>query len=270
MFVPQKWFDMHPRSKIQLPLVALDDRDDLSRYAIDLTNLNHVSPEHTWIKAAGQWDHAVQAYLASVTFADHCVGTVLDALDASPHAENTIVVLFSDHGFHLGEKQRWAKRSLWEDGTRVPLIIAGPGLPRHQRTDRPAELLDVFPTLLQLANLDADPELEGQSLVPLLENPNAEWDHPALTSFGPGNFAVRSTRYRFIQYHDGSQELYDHANDAHEWENLAGRPEFKAILKNHAAYIPEKQHPLLAGKSTGHQAFEAANRAFRERKNRSE
>ncbi len=265
MFAPQKWFDKHPRTKIQLPLVSSNDRDDLSQYAIDLTNLKHVSPEHSWVVEAGQWDHAVQAYLASVTFADHCVGIVLDALDASPHAKNTIVVLFSDHGFHLGEKQRWAKRSLWEDGTRVPLIISGPGLPRGQRTDRPAELLDVFPTLLQLAQLDADPTLEGQSLTPLLKNPNADWDHPAITSFGPGNYAIRSTRYRFIQYHDGSRELYDHTTDQHEWKNLAAQAEYDSILAEHAKYIPEKEHPLLPGGSTGHKAFEASNKAMQKR-----
>lgn len=144
MYAPKKWFDMHPRDQIKLPLVQDDDRDDLSQYAIDLTNRKHVSPTHQWVTDAGQWDHAVQSYLASVTFADHCVGMVLDALASSPYADNTIVVLYSDHGFHLGEKQRWAKRSLWEDGTRVPLVISAPGFAGQQRTANPAELLDVF------------------------------------------------------------------------------------------------------------------------------
>jgi len=259
MYAPQKWFDMHPRDEVKLPLTKDNDRNDLSQYAIDLTNEKHVSPTHDWVKSAGEWDHAVQAYLASVTFADNCVGRVLDALDASPYANNTIVVLYSDHGFHLGEKQRWAKRTLWEDGTRVPLIIAAPGSTAKQRTDRPAELLDVFPTLLELAGLPADPKQEGQSLVPLLKNPTAEWNHPAITSFGPSNYSVRSTRYRFIQYRDGSQELYDHESDPHEWNNIVNEPASKTIIANHIKHIPTKQHDVLPGNSTGHQAFKASN-----------
>lgn len=258
MFAPKKWFDKHPLDKIQLPLVRDNDRSDLSSYAVNLTNLKHVSPEHSWVVSAGQWEHAVQSYLASVTFADHCVGRVLDALEAGPHAGNTIVVLFSDHGFHLGEKERWAKRSLWEDGTRVPLIVSAPGHEGKQQTDRPAELLDVFPTLLDLAGLDADPAQEGQSLVPLLESPTMPWDHPAITSFGPDNYAVRSTRYRFIQYHDGSQELYDHSTDPHEWDNLASKKEKQSVLSAHAAFVPDIQHTILPGKSTGHNAYAAS------------
>ena len=123
MFAPKKWFDLFPRKQIQKPLVKNDDRSDLSDYAIALTNDKHVSPEHEWVVSAGEWEHAVQSYLASTAFADDCLGVVLDALDASPHRDNTIVVLFADHGFHLGEKQRWAKRTIWEDGTHVPLII---------------------------------------------------------------------------------------------------------------------------------------------------
>ena len=259
MYASQKWFDLHPRDKIQLPKVRTDDRNDLSQYAIDLTNEEHVSPLHQWVESAGQWEHAVQSYLASVTFADHCLGLVLDALDASPHAKDTMIVLFSDHGFHLGEKQRWAKRSLWENGTRVPIIISAPGFASGQTSNRPTELLDIFPTLLELADLDADPAQEGQSLVPLLEAPNQRWPHPAITSFGPGNYAVRTTNYRFIQYHDGSQELYDHRNDPHEWTNLAGRPGTEGIIAEHEAHLPIWEKVVLTGKSTGHKAFKAAN-----------
>ncbi|QEG41482.1 sulfatase [Roseimaritima ulvae] len=259
MYVSQKWFDMHPREQIKLPLVRDDDRSDLSQYAIDLTNLQHVSPMHEWVTTAGQWEHAVQAYLASVTFADHCLGLVLDALESSEYADNTIVVLFSDHGFHLGEKQRWAKRSLWEDGTRVPIVIAAPGFPKNQRTVQPAELLDVFPTLLDLAGLPADATQEGQSLVPLMKEPNREWNHPAITSFGPGNYSIRSARYRFIQYLDGSQELYDLRTDPHEWTNLASDSKYQQVLAEHAAWLPKKQHTVLPGNSTGHEAYAAAN-----------
>ncbi|WP_404305157.1 sulfatase [Neorhodopirellula lusitana] len=259
MYAPQKWFDLHPLADIQLPLVRDNDRDDLSQYAVDLTNLKHVSPTHDWVTKAGQWKHAVQAYLASVSFADHCLGIVLDALQSSDYADNTIVVLFSDHGFHLGEKQRWAKRSLWEDGTRVPIIISAPSYKANQRTNQPVELIDLFPTLLELANLPTDHSQQGQSLVPLLVNPNQEWRHPAVTSFGIGNIAIRSTRYRFIQYLDGSRELYDHDTDPHEWNNLATNPEYASIIAQHARHLPPNQQPVLPGKSTGHQAYEAAN-----------
>jgi choline-sulfatase len=259
MYATQKWFDLHPRNNVKLPLVRDDDRDDLSQYAIDLTNLEHVSPAHEWMTTSGQWQHAVQAYLASVTFADHCVGRVLDALESSQHADNTIVVLFSDHGFHLGEKQRWAKRSLWEDGTRVPLIIAAPGFDGNQRTGQPAELLDVFPTLLELAGLPADTSQEGQSLVPLMRQPEQDWPYPAITSFGRGNFSIRSARYRFIEYYDGSRELYDLQNDPHEWNNLATDTAYGDIIDHHVAFIPTDQHAILPGKSTGHKAYAAAN-----------
>ncbi|MEM6471413.1 MAG: sulfatase [Planctomycetota bacterium] len=259
MYASQKWFEMHPRGQIKLPLVSENDREDLSQYAIDLTNLKHVAPTHQGVKSSGQWDHAVQAYLASVTFADHCLGIVLDALDSSQYADNTIVVLFSDHGFHLGEKQRWAKRSLWEDGTRVPIIISAPGYARGQRCARSAELLDLFPTLLELAGLTPDGKQEGDSLVPLLKNPGSDWDHPAITSFGLGNFSIRSNRYRFIQYVDGSKELYDLSVDPHEWKNLAPNPEYQEIISSHQQFLPTDLHPVLPGNSTGHKAYAAAN-----------
>ena len=260
MYATKKWFDMHPRDQIKLPAVRKNDLKDLSQYAIELTNLNHVSPTHKWVTEAGQWEHAVQSYLASVTFADHCLGLVLDALEKSEYADNTIIALFSDHGFHLGEKERWAKRSLWEDGTRVPVVVAAPGHKAAQKTNRPAELLDIFPTLLELAGLPKDKTQEGQSLVPLMKNPQREWKHPAITSFGLGNYSIRSTHFRFIQYFDGSQELYDLRDDPHEWKNLIDNPKMKKVIKEHASFIPQKQHPILPGNSTGHKAYAAANK----------
>lgn len=260
MYAPKKWFDLFPRDQVKLPLVRKDDRNDLSPYAIALTNEMHVSPEHAWIESAGEWAHAVQAYLASIAFADHCLGTVLDALDASPHRDNTIVVLFSDHGFHLGEKQRWAKRTIWEDGTRVPLIVVAPGHQDGQRTNKPAQLLDIFPTLLELAGLPADDKQEGHSLVPLLNNPQAEWPHVALSSFGKGNHAIRSEHFRYIRYHDGSEELYDHRKDPHEWTNLAAGKETAEVIRTHRQHIPAQEADVLPGNSTGHQAYKAASK----------
>lgn len=260
MYAPKKWFDLFPLETIQLPKVKKDDRSDLSSYAIALTNENHVSPEHSWVVSAGQWEHAVQSYLASVAFADYCLGLVLDALEASPHKDNTIIVLFSDHGFHLGEKQRWAKRTIWEDGDRVPLIVAAPGFSPGQRTNKPAQLLDIFPTLLELAGLPKDDTQEGNSLVPLLKEPQGDWPHVSLSSFGKGNYAVRSEHFRYIRYLDGSEEFYDHREDPHEWNNLIQVTELADEIAAHRQRLPEQQADVLPGNSTGHKAYGAARR----------
>jgi arylsulfatase A-like enzyme len=257
-YAPQKWFDLYPLESVKLPTVINDDLKDLSTYGINLTRLKHVAPTHEWVLKNNEWKPLVQSYLACVSFVDHQIGKLLDALDKSPYADNTVIILYSDHGFHLGEKERWAKRSLWEDGTRVPMIIAGPGIARGKVCNKPVELLDVYPTLLDLAGLKADPKLEGQSMVPLLKDPEADWSHMARTSFGPGNYAIRSERYRYIRYHDGSEEFYDHSRDPHEWHNLAGESAFSALIQQHRGFLPKKEYRILGRRSTGHQAYHAA------------
>lgn len=257
MYVPQSWYDMHPRKDVLLPLIQENDLEDISSYAINLVNLEHVSPTHSWMQESGQWQHAVQSYLASVTFVDHCVGMVLDALEKREDADNTIVCLFSDHGFHLGEKERWAKRSLWEDGTRVTMAISGPNI-SPAACDRPVGLIDIYPTLLDLTSQTKNANHEGQSLVPLLEKPGMEWERPAITTFGLGNHAIRSTRWRYIRYVDGSEELYDHGADPHEWTNLAADPQMKEVLDQHRRWLPKTEQPILGADSTGHHAYNAA------------
>lgn len=257
-YAPQKWFDLYPLETLQLPAVWDDDLADISQYAIDLTRLKHVMPKMDWVLENDAWKPMVQSYLACVSFVDRQIGRVLNALDSSPYADNTIVVLFSDHGFHLGEKERFAKRSLWQDGAGVPLIIAGPGIEKGERCDLPVQLLDIYPTLLELCGLKVDPALEGHSLRPLLENPDADWPHTARSSFGPGNVAIVSERFRYVHYNDGSEELYDRQADPHEWNNLAGNPEMEAVLKRHRAELPASYHPLLGKNSTGHKAYRAA------------
>ncbi|MCF6286780.1 MAG: sulfatase, partial [Candidatus Hydrogenedentes bacterium] len=143
MYVPQKWFDMHPLDKIILPPVLDNDRADIPKYGRDLT-WGVTPPPHSWIVEHGEWKHAVQAYLACITFVDHCVGRILDAFDARADADNTVVVFFSDHGFHLGEKQYWAKRSLWDRATKMPLMVSTPGQKSGQRCTKPAGLIDVY------------------------------------------------------------------------------------------------------------------------------
>jgi len=239
LYVPEDWMKRFPLDQVKLPEVKRDDRNDLSEYAKDLT-IGHPAPRHEWFVEEDHWRSAVRAYLACIAFADHCVGRVLDALESSPHRDDTIVVLFSDHGWHLGEKQRWAKRSLWADGTRVPLIIAAPGFDEAQVTNQPVGLVDLYPTLLELTGTKQSMPLDGESLVPLLRNPRQPRIRPVITTFGPNNHAVRTERWSFIQYADGSRELYDLKNDQNEWRNLSSEVQHQALIQKLAAQLPTK------------------------------
>ncbi len=192
---------------------------------------------HAEIVAAGQWRPAVQAYLACITFADHCVGMVLDALDASLYRDNTVIVLYGDHGWHLGEKRHWQKSTLWEEAVNAPLLVSAPGL-QPSRCKTPVSFIDIFPTVTELCKLPARNDLDGFSLLPLLRDPKAKWNHPAITTYRNGNYSIRSERYRYILYTDGTEELYDHTKDPNEWTNLAGNPEFAAVKKGFAAQLP--------------------------------
>jgi arylsulfatase A-like enzyme len=241
-YAPPRFFDAHPLQSIQTPDAKDHDNDDLPAAALTLTH-NALPPSHDWFVKEHQWKPAVQAYLASVSFTDAQVGRLLDALDSSPHAHNTIVILFSDHGFHLGEKGRWAKQSLWERSTRVPLIISVPHGLQGKTCSRPVELLSLYPTLLQLCGLPANDHLEGVNLKPLLDNPQSAWKHMALTTYQQNNHAVRSEHYRYIRYADGSEEFYDHRSDPHEWNNLASEPGKTPLMKQHAAWLPKTNAP---------------------------
>jgi len=239
MYAPQKWHDLFPMDQIKLPKVFAGDRDDLPAYAVDLT-AGFPAPRHEWFIKESKWKSAVRSYLASVAFVDSCVGRVLDALDASPHAENTIVVLLSDHGWQLGEKERWAKRALWTDVTRVPLIIDAPGMPEEQVCDQPAALVDLYPTLLELADLPATMELDGTSLTPQLADAQTSRKTPAICTYGPSNHSLHYQRWHFIRYADGSEELYDLQQDPHEWHNLAGDPQQQSRLEKFCQDLPSE------------------------------
>jgi arylsulfatase A-like enzyme len=166
---------------------------------------------------------------------------VIDALDESPHRDNTIIVLWSDHGWHLGEKLHWRKFSLWEEATRNVLLFVVPGVTKPgQRCDATVNLIDIYPTLIDLCELSRKPELEGTSLLPLLKNPHARWDLPALTTYGRNNHSVRSEKWRYIRYADGSEELYDHDSDEMEWTNLSGDEKYAQVKRDLAGFIPLK------------------------------
>jgi len=164
--------------------------------------------------------------------------------------DNTIVVIWSDHGWHLGEKAISGKNTLWERSARVPVIISGPGFAEGEVCARPVELLDLFPTLVDACGLPERTDIEGQSLVPLLEDPDAPREHPAITTHGPDNHAIRSERWRYIRYANGEEELYDLQMDPNEWANLAERPGFEAVIEEHRKWLPETNAAPVPGSKT--------------------
>ncbi|MGE3806826.1 MAG: sulfatase [Gemmataceae bacterium] len=244
--VPRKYFDQFPLDKIQLPKTLEKDLEDVPAAGVKMAR---PQGDHATVLKYNQWKQAVQGYLASIAFVDGQIGRVLDALDKSPEAKNTIVVFWTDHGWHLGEKEHWRKFALWEEATRTPLIMIVPGLTRPDtRCDAPVSLVDIYPTLVDVCGLPARKELEGVSLKPMLEDPKAKWERPALTTHGRNHHALRSARYRYIRYADGSEELYDHQQDPMEWKNLAGDPKLAAVKKDLARWLPEKNVPEIEGR----------------------
>lgn len=237
-FAPQKWFDLYPEDKLILPPVLENDRDDTPRFSWYL-HWALPEPRLKTLKALNEWRPLVRAYLASTSFMDAQLGRVLDALDATGRAGNTLVVLWADNGWHLGEKLITGKNTLWERSTREPLIFAGPGIARGAKCHRSVELLDIFPTLLELAAFPARNDLEGHSLVPQLKNANAPRKWPAITTHNHDNHGIRTERWRYIHYADGSEELYDMQADPNEWTNLAADPKCAAVKHDLAKWLPK-------------------------------
>lgn len=243
-FAPARWFDEYPEAGLALPELKDGDTDDIPSGGQALLK------QKAWFwkgmlkaeqETPGAWRDAVRAYQACAGFADAQVGRLLDALDASGRADSTVIVLWSDHGYHLGEKTHWEKFALWEKTTHVPFLVVAPGVAKAgDACHRPVDLTAVYPTLIELCGLTPKPELDGVSLVPLLRDPNAPWERPAVMTYQRGNHAVRSERWHYIRYADGSEELYDHSNDSNEWTNLAddpGRQDIKARLRK---WLPER------------------------------
>jgi iduronate 2-sulfatase len=241
-YAPQKWFDIHPLDSLTLPPYLENDLDDIPDTGLQMATTPPM-PTADWAIENGQWPAIVQGYLASVSFVDAQVGRVLAALEASPYADNTVVVLFSDHGYHIGEKNRFSKHTLWERSTRVPLIFAGRELPDGQSVTAPVELLDIYPTLLDLAGLEENRLNEGESLVALIEDPAAPWPHAAVTTYGRNNHGVAFEGYRYIRYEDGAEEFYDHSTDPNEWYNLAEEPDRRDEMDLFTRYLPSVNAP---------------------------
>ncbi len=236
-YVPRHYFDAHPVDSVALPATKADDLEDVPGAGQLLARRR----DHIRVTSTKNWEKAVAGYLASIAFADAQVGRLLDALQASAFADNTIVVLWGDHGWHLGQKEHWRKFALWEEATRVPLIVLAPGVTEPEgRCKRTVSLLDLYPTLAELCGLEVNEHLEGRSLVPLLRDPSAEWNRPVLTTHGRGHHAVRSERWRYIRYADLSEELYDHESDPHEWHNVAGDARYVDVKTALRAYLPKR------------------------------
>jgi len=242
-YVPQKWFDLYPLNEIETPPYKPDDYDDIPLMGLRVSEAPMMPTTEELIEA-DEWKDVVRAYLACISFVDAQVGKVLDALDNSEYAENTIVVLWSDHGYHIGEKNRFAKQALWERDTRTVLIFKEPNGKGNQKCNAPVQLLDIYPTLTELCHLPEYELAEGNSLVHFLKDPKAKSTHPSLSYYGVGNVAVRSERYRLMQYEDGSVEFYDMKKDPNEWDNLANDKSLQGIINMMKTFIPEDWAPL--------------------------
>ncbi|MFN3168959.1 MAG: sulfatase [Phycisphaeraceae bacterium] len=254
LFAPQKWFDAAPRkADVVLGAAKGNDLDDLPEIAKRIgSRVSYAACARWCLDDENNLRTLTQAYLACTSAMDGALGEVIDALDDSAMSDNTWIVVVSDHGWHLGEKSHIAKQTLWTRSTRVPMIIVPPGrirdTPRGVRCDRPADLIDVYPTLVDGVGLkptDSDQSLDGVSLLPWLAQPQAKKDRPALTTLYAHNHSLVGDRYRYTRYADGSEELYDRRNDPHEFNNLIEKSKndetLQAVIKRLANYIPETQ-----------------------------
>jgi arylsulfatase A-like enzyme len=244
LFAPKKYFDLYAGMNVKLPPVKDDDLNDLGPTARKRALEAETAGSHATVVKFNQWERAVRAYLACVSFIDAQVGKLLDALDNGPSADNTLIVLWGDHGWHLGEKQHWGKWTGWQRATHIPLIIVPP---RNSTSDgyqiggtcsQPVSLIDIYPTLIDVCGLPAQDGLSGQSLAPLMHRPRQTIDRAVISSFDRGNYSVMTSRWHFIRYADGSEELYDLPADPNEWFNLGQAEEHAALRKQLAEHLP--------------------------------
>lgn len=244
--VPKRYYEQFPLDQIQLPPYKDDDLEDLPPLARQWAR--GPANDHQAILQAGgtnTWKLAIRAYLATISFCDAMVGRLLEAYEQSPHRDRTLICFWSDHGWHLGEKQHWRKFALWEEATRAPLIWVVPGLTQpNSRCDRPVDFMHIYPTLMDLCGLPTPPHVQGRSIRPLLADPQRPWPEPAITTYRRNNHSVRTATWRYTRYADGTEELYDHSNDPYEWTNLAAHPQaYQTVKANLAQYLPKENQP---------------------------
>jgi arylsulfatase A-like enzyme len=249
---PKRFFDMYNPEDIQIPIPGWreDDMGDIPPLGRKLAKVWGDRFDICGISDKEQWRKFVLGYCACTTFADWSVGRVIEALDNSPYADNTIVILWSDNGYHCGEKNHWEKTTLWEQASLTPLAIRVPGFKNGgKHCMRTVSSIDFFPTLVDYCKLQSPKHLlEGQSLRPLVENPVAAWDRPTLTTYGEKYASVRDERYCYIRYPDGTEELYDHKNDPHELNNLASKSALSSVKIRLAKKIPKAWTKSLGGR----------------------
>lgn len=244
-YVPQKYFDLFPLEDIQLPEMIENDTDDLGARAKEL--MRRGGNYHKHVVEAGKWKEAIRGYLASVAYADAMFGELMKNLNDSEYADNTIIVLWSDHGWQLGEKMHWRKFALWENVIRTALMIKVPpgmqslpegSFPAKEITE-PTSLVDLYPTLVDLCNLDLRDDLDGISLKPYLKKQHEFLNRPIITSYDQADFSVRHKNWHYINYVDESEELYDLEKDPHEWYNLATQDDMTTVKSQLKSMLPD-------------------------------
>ncbi|MCB2213328.1 sulfatase [bacterium] len=237
---PRRVMERFNIAEVTLPPVNPTDLDDLPPSAF-----NFIEPwHHEDVVNGKQWHKAVAAYLATIHYMDEMVGRLLNQFDHSPHANNTIVVLVADHGFHLGEKMHWRKATLWNESSSVIMTVLAPGVTTPGSVcHQPVNMLDLYPTLVDLCNLPANPANEGQSLRPLLENPASVREEPSIMTLEAGNHAVITEQWHYIHYANGDRELYDRNVDPQQWDNLATNPDYEPIMQQLRDWIPDDWIP---------------------------
>ncbi len=239
--VPRKWFDLFPLESIKLPPYLENDLDDLPPAAVRMA---HPETDHVPMQKSDRWKEAIQAYLATIAYCDMNLGRLLDALEQSAYRDNTIICLWGDHGWHLGEKHHWRKFALWEEATKAPFMWVVPGVTKPNTIcERTVDFMSIFPTLTDLCGIPTPAHNEGVSIRRLLADPKASWDLPALTTYRFNNHTVRSEGWRYIRYANGDEELYDETRDPNEWTNLAAKPEFAARKAELAKSLPRTNTP---------------------------
>lgn len=236
LFAPRQDSEVYPPVKeIQLPRVLTGDLEDVGESAKRWALEPITAGSHQIVKESGQWPEAVRAYLACVTFVDRQLGRLLHGLERSAHSDNTWIVLWGDHGWHLGEKQHWGKWTGWRESTRVPLMMIPPAnhseAKRGKECAEPVSLLDLYPTLVEMCGLPKNENLDGTSLLPWIQNPELQTGRYVRTMFNPGNVAISERDWRYIRYVDGAEELYHIAEDPYEWHNLADHKKHSSVLE---------------------------------------
>jgi len=247
-YCPEKYFDLYDRDNLVPPPYKADDLDDLPPEVRQAKTAR--GRIHRHLEKIDAVKDAIHGYLACISYADAMLGRLLDALDSGPNAKNTIMVLWSDHGYHHGEKQDWGKHTLWERTSNVPFMWAGPGIASGEKIGASASLIDMFPTLVELCDVSDDQMRDGVSLASVLRNPTKARDRDVyLPGMKPNEYTIMNQDWRYIHYADGSEELYNTKQDPNEWENLAGNPGFEDAKKRLMMSAPETFAPPLNKKA---------------------